>query len=289
MELTTIMSLLNASDFILPVRFYKYIMNKKTKPCAKCLRLAGEIFAENDPNFPLLPIHPNCDCFLIEVDKEEYFRQKNFEFGNMSHEKWERQSNDEKYLWCNSFRNRFGDAIEKYSKAYNIPKQLLAGVIANEMLDWKFPDGTWFDGLSGGGIGYAQIAIKTARNNGIQGSDSEIKAKLNSYEGSVEIAAKILKNYLNEFQESIKKDKLGQGFVQSGLYSSRKSSILEKENIVDINVPQWLLSSMCAIWNSGIKVIYAKDRMGDDNYPNAFWNGMNSCLLSSYLPKLVKE
>ena len=97
---------------------------------------------------------------------------------------------------------------------------------------------------------------------------------LNSYDGSVEAAAKILKDYVTEFRESIKNDQLGQGFIKSGLYSVRKTTILEKENIVDMNVPQWLLNSMCAIWNSGIKVIYAKDRMGDDNYPNAYWNGI---------------
>ena len=94
---------------------------------------------------------------------------------------------------------------------------------------------------------------------------------------------------MTEFRESIKNDKLGQGFIKSGLYSVRKTTILEKENIVDMNVPQWLLNSMCAIWNSGIKVIYAKDRMGDDNYPNAYCHGMNSCVISEYLPKLVNE
>ena len=98
-----------------------------------------------------------------------------------------------------------------------------------------------------------------------------------------------MKDYVTEFRESIKNDKLGQGFIKSGLYSVRQTTILEKENIVDMNVPQWLLNSMCAIWNSGIKVIYAKDRMGDDNYPNAYWHGMNSCAISEYLPKLVNE
>ena len=105
-----------------------------------------------------------------------------------------------------------------------------------------------------------------------------------------EVAAfRILQDYVTKFRESIKNDKLGQGFIKSGLYSVRKTTILEKENIVDISVPQWLLNSMCAIWNSGIKVIYAKDRMGDDNYPNAYWHGMNSCVISEYLPKLVNE
>jgi hypothetical protein len=45
-------------------------------------------------------------------------------------------------------------------------------------------------------VGYAQIAVKTARTYGIKGSDSEIKERLNSYEGSVEAAAKILKDWL---------------------------------------------------------------------------------------------
>ena len=112
---------------------------------------------------------------------------------------------------------------------------------------------------------------------------------LNSYDGSVEASAKILKDYLDEFRESIKNDKLGQGFILSGLYSVRKTTILEKENIVDMNVPQWLLNSMCAIWNSGIKVIYAKDKMGDNNYSNAYWHGVNSSAISEYLPKLVNE
>lgn len=289
MELAKIMSLLNSSGFIPTIRYYKYVMDAKTTPCASCLRFAGEIFAENDVNIPSLPRHPNCDCFFVQVGQEEYLKQKNFEFGKMTHDKWSKQSDEEKYLWCNTFRNRFGNAIDKYAKKYNIPKQLLAGVIANEMLEWKFPDGTSWDGLSGGGIGYAQIAIKTARVHGITGSDAEIKKMLNSYAGSVEAAAKILKDYVTEFRESIKNDKLGQGFIKSGLYSVRKTTILEKENIVDMNVPQWLLNSMCAIWNSGIKVIYAKDRMGDDNYPNAYWHGMNSCIISEYLPKLVNE
>lgn len=46
---------------------------------------------------------------------------------------------------------------------------------------------------------------------------------------------------------------------------------------------------MCTVWNSGIKVIYAKDQMGNNNYPNAYWHGMNSCVISNFLPKLVNE
>lgn len=289
MELEKIMSLLNANCSIPPIRYYKYTMDDKTRPCANCLRFAGEIFAENDANIPSLPRHPNCDCFFVEVDQKEYLKQKNFEFGKMTHEEWSRQSDEEKYLWCNCFRQRFGNAIDKYAKKHNIPKQLLAGVIANEMLEWKFPDGTGLDGIRGGGIGYAQIAIKTARAHGITGSDAEIKNMLNSYEGSVAVSARILKDYFEEFRDSALNDNLGSGFKKSNLYYTAKPHILRREDFAEMNVPVWLLAPMCAIWNSGIKVIYAGDKIGENNYRNAYRHSKNAYELSDYLAKLVNE
>ena len=284
-----IMALLQASGFVPPVHFYKFVMDDSTKPCDRCLRWAGEVFVENDPLIPNLPLHPNCDCSLIEINQDEYLRAKNFEFGNMSHERWDEQTEEEKYLWCNSFRNRFGNAIDKYTKQYNIPKELLAGIIANEMLDWKFPDGTWLDGLGGGGIGYAQIALKTAKKHGTTGSDSEIKKRLNSYDGSVEIAARILKSYFDEFCDSVQNNKLGPGFQNSTLYYMAKPYILQRDDFVNMKVPEWLLNSMCAVWNSGIEVIYAKDPIGDNNYRNAYIHGTNAWYIFKYLPKLVNE
>ena len=284
-----IMALLQASGFVSPVRFYKFVMDDSTKPCDRCLRLAGEVFAENDPRIPELPLHPNCDCSLIEINQNEYLQLKDFEFGNMSHERWYEQTEEEKYLWCNSFRNRFGNAIDKYAKQYNIPKELLAGIIANEMLDWKFPDGTLLDGIGGGGIGYAQIALKTARKHGTTGSDSEIKKRLNSYDESVEIAARILKSYFDEFCDSVQNNKLGAGFQNSTLYYMAKPYILQRDDFVNMKVPEWLLNSMCAVWNSGIEVIYAKDPIGDTNYRNAYIHGSNAWYIFKYLPKLVNE
>ncbi len=289
MEIPQVISLLSESSFAPPIRFFKYIMDDKTKPCASCLRYAGEIFPENDPRLPSLPIHPNCDCFFEEVTKEEYLKQKNFKFGNMDHDTWYNQTEDEKYQWCNSFRNRFGNAIDKYAEQYNIPKQLLAGIIANEMLDWRFPDGTMIDGAGGGGIGYAQISTKTARAHGTDGSVFKIRKTLESYEGSVAVAAKILKDYWEEFQNSIKNDRLGQGFRKSTLYYMANPCMLQRDDFVSMNVPEWVLNSMCAVWNSGIDIIYAKDPIGDKNYRNAYINGINSTYLLKHLPKSVNE
>ena len=288
MELARIMSLLQTSG-LQTIRFYKVVGDNSTTACDKCFRFADTVYVENDPQMPLFPLHPNCDCHFVEVNQAEYIRQNEFQFGEMNHDKWFDQSEKDKYLWCNSFRIRFGTAIDEYAKLYNIPKQLLAGIIANEMLDWRWPDGTFLDGSKGGGIGHAQIALQTASKHRVTGSKSEIRKKLNSYEGSVEIAAKILKNYFDEFRDSIKKDKLGQGFKKSSLYYMAKPYILQRDDFVNMKVPEWLLNSMCAVWNSEIGVIYAKDKIGDKNYPNANTHGLKSTYLLKYLPKLVNE
>ena len=86
-----------------------------------------------------------------------------------------------------------------------------------------------------------------------------------------------------------KNNKLGPGFEKSDLYTGAKISILDKKDLVNINFKDWLVLSMCAIWNSGIEIIYAKDRIGKKNYPNAWYHAMHSFVLHPYLPKLVNE
>ena len=68
-----------------------------------------------------------------------------------------------------------------------------------------------------------------------------------------------------------------------------KQHILQRDDFVNMKVPEWVLNPMCAVWNSGIGVIYAKDKLGDNNYPNAINHGGNSNNLLRYLPKLVNE
>ena len=68
-----------------------------------------------------------------------------------------------------------------------------------------------------------------------------------------------------------------------------KTYILQRDSFVDMKVPEWLLNSMCAVWNSEIGVIYAKDKIGDENYSNANTTGSKSTYLLKYLPKLVNE
>ena len=85
------------------------------------------------------------------------------------------------------------------------------------------------------------------------------------------------------------KNHAGSGFKKSTLYYMPDPHILQRESFVDMKVPEWLLNTMCAVWNSGIGVIYAKDKIGDNNYRNADVHGRNSSYLLKYLPKLVNR
>lgn len=116
-----------------------------------------------------------------------------------------------------------------------------------------------------------------------------MKQLLNSYEGSVEIASKILKNYLDTLKRNIENNNLGKGFTESILYYMANPAILNRDNLTKLNVPEWLLNNMSAAWNSGTEVFHAKDKIGKDNYRNAFMHAENSSLLYNYLAKLVNE
>jgi hypothetical protein len=105
----------------------------------------------------------------------------------------------------------------------------------------------------------------------------------------VEITARILKNYFDEFCTGVQNNKLGPGFQNSTLYYTAKPHILKRDDFVDMNVPIWVLASMCAVWNSGIEVIYAKEKIGENNYRNAYRQSKNVYELSDYLSKLVNE
>ena len=51
-------------------------------------------------------------------------------------------------------------------------------IAANELMDWRNIDGTQLDGLKGGGVGYAQIAIDTALQEGVSGYEKELVKKM---------------------------------------------------------------------------------------------------------------
>ena len=71
-------------------------------------------------------------------------------------------------------------------------------------------------------------------------------------DGSVEIAARILKSYFDEFCDSVQNNKSGPGFQNSTLYYMAKPYILQRDDFVNMKVPEWLQNSMSAVENCWI-------------------------------------
>ena len=40
-------------------------------------------------------------------------------------------------------------------------------------------------------------------------------------------------------------------------------AILRSDDLTGLNVPEWLLNSMSAAWNIGVKVFHTKDKTGE--------------------------
>ena len=68
MDFDKIMSMLKRETEVKLVRF---ISDKGPNSCKACLEHHGKIFKHDDPNKPLLPIHPNCRCRYEELTADK--------------------------------------------------------------------------------------------------------------------------------------------------------------------------------------------------------------------------
>jgi hypothetical protein len=122
---------------------------------------------------PKLPLHPNCKCHYEDVyetiRKISSLDPEKIIMPQMTPEQWDSQNESDKKKWCRLFSSKFGFYISTYAQISNVPKSLLSVIVANELMDWRNIDGTQLDGLKGGGVGYAQIAIDTALQEGVSG------------------------------------------------------------------------------------------------------------------------
>ena len=268
---------------------------------------------------PKLPLHPNCKCHYEDVYESpannsqiSTIPPEKITMPNMTPYQWDNLSSHEKKSWCLLFKTKFGNYISEYSKKYNVPKMLLTIIIANELIDWRNVDGTIFDGIRGGGVGFAQISVDTAIREGVSGFEEEltnlmrhntmlpdsiayrivcgkIHKKLLTTRGSVEIAARLLQRYIEHYEKKAKNNLFGTGFKKTGLFFIKKRSIFQARNISELNVPESVISLFCAMWNSGKEILDAVDPISEQNYRNAYIHAENSQILLEYLPELINE
>ena len=185
-------------------------------------------------------------------------------------------------------------------------------IIANELIDWRNIDGSIFDGIRGGGVGFAQISVDTAIREGVSGFEEELTNLIRQYallpesiayriicgkvhkkllttSGSVEIAARLLRRYIECYESKAKNNNFGAGFKKTGLFFIKKRSIFQAANISELNVPESVVCLFCAIWNSGKEILDAAEPISEKNYRNAYIHAENSQILLDFYPELIDE
>ena len=210
------------------------------------------------------------------------------------------------------FKTKFGNYISEYSQQYDVPKKLLTIIIANELIDWRNIDGSIFDGIRGGGVGFAQISVDTAIREGVSGFEEEltnltrqyailpdgiayriicgkVHKKLLTTDGSVEIAARLLQRYIKYYERKAQNNNFGAGFKKTGLFFIKKRSIFQGTNMSELNVPESVVCLFCAMWNSGKEILDAVEPISEKNYRTAYIHAENSQILLEFYPELINE
>ena len=300
----------------------KYISDAEASQagvCHQCLEYANRIYKwpEEADKMPKLPLHPNCKCHYENIYESSNNKvaissrdPESIKMPNMTPSQWDNLAESEKKAWCILFRSKFGNYISKYSIQNNVPKILLALIMANELIDWRNVDGTALDGIRGGGVGFAQISVDTAIQEGVSGFEEELNSlmrqnsilpegiayriicgkvhqKLLTTRGAVEIASRLLHKYIEYYEGKVASNHLGGGFKKTGLFFMKYRSIFRYEKLSELNVPEPVMRLFCAMWNSGKEILNAVDPVCDKNYKNAFIHAENAEILFKFLPDLT--
>ena len=220
-------------------------------------------------------------------------------------------SADDKEKWAKNFQGRFGGLIEKHAKEQCIPKRLLAAIIANELTDWDWADGTVFDGMGGGGVGPAQIAPSTAVSENVTGIDATqfkpyvqsspagptsmnagsivsvdsqlrdaTRQKLLKDGGAVEIAARLMRKLLDEMCAKAARGLPAGAARFFGDCDLERDFCCRKgdcDQIVNMSPSRCLVRAMAAYWNTNGRdgkpsVLDAKDPIEPNNPGGNFFN-----------------
>ena len=80
-------------------------------------------------------------------------------------------TDEDRDKWWNKFGTDFGSDIRKAAEGNCVPIDLLANMIAHEQMELAFDDMA-LDGITGGGVGPAQISPTTAIKEGVTGLNS---------------------------------------------------------------------------------------------------------------------
>jgi RHS repeat-associated protein len=166
--------------------------------------------------------------------------------------------------WFEMFKEIYWEYIEKSSRSHTIPRELLAAMVANELIDYDIKDvAADVTGLKGASYGPSQIKVKTVKEEGLTVStlsDKEIRDELLDARRNIFYAGGLIRKYLNRLCKDAKEKKLSRSFLRTVAIGCEtkdfccKKASLSPDKVVNMNVPTCLIGGMAAIWNQGYEV-----------------------------------
>ena len=204
-------------------------------------------------------------------------------------------SEKKKRRWVEDFWREFGLHILQSARRHCVPYRLLAGVIANEQLDYSWIENVLEHLGFGKSLGPAQITISTAVMEGlievtpdsfndavVFGFAGEmayiskydyyysfVRAQLLSAENNIDIAARLLKKYLTSLCRANDNGSISASFLRDILGGERLSShslnnfcCQYKKGNCNPQIDGTLSNATAAIWNNSRGIIYSND-IGD--------------------------
>ena len=210
-------------------------------------------------------------------------------------------SDQKKKKWIDNFWKNFGLYILQSATKNCVPYRLLAGVVANEQLDYSWVENILEHFGMGNSLGPAQISVPTAISEGMIdltpdafqdlwsiGINGEViftskyemfnlyvRAKLLSIESNIDIAARLLRKNLNFLCDNFASGNISQSFFNDimrgnpgAYYSLKKFCCQYKKGECNPKIIGTLPNAMAAMWNNGKNIIFVDDILHKS--PNAY-------------------
>ena len=223
-------------------------------------------------------------------------------------------SEKRKRRWVEDFWRELGLHIMQSARRHCVPYRLLAGIIANEQLDYSWIENALEHLGFGSSLGPAQITISTVVREGLidvtpdSFSDAVVfgfagemtyiskhdyynffvRAQLLSVESNIDIAARLLKKYLTSLCRANDNGSISASFVRDILGGERLSShslnrfcCQYKKGDCNPQIDGTLPNAIAAMWNNGRDIIYSNDI--EKTFKNACNHAKNGGFIYDYV------
>jgi hypothetical protein len=223
---------------------------------------------------------------------------------------YESWSSEQRSNWMRDFHQEYGSSIADSARKNGVPQELLAAVVANEVIDWGRSEQAAENLGFGYSVGPAQITPSTTDREGVWTPEElraidgiayrnrgrgagltdpqDIKRELLKWPDiNIDMAGRLMSKYLKKLCQQSAVGQIGSSFQDHVLGSGFDLASFcnrcgrASDDIVGMDVPYNVIAAMAAIWNNGPGITQVKDI--PVNAPNAHIHSQNAQQLDGLL------